>query len=182
MESGSLRIRIAQLIHKSKRALRAYTSLERGTKRGWGEIQASEWRAANADLMKELSGVLQVSNPKSMTKALCVLRDRFYFEWREIQGVMAGKQKDLITASETSDFVRSAILSSELVSLRARNQSAEAAYKELRALVKDQPGADEVIELSHDQVVHAEEKEKEELPARRAATGKVIQLKQQRFN
>lgn len=180
MDNETFRSRLANLVNKSRKALRLYSNVGRFNAEGGNELtelQTGEWKSVTGELLRALSLILENPNPKQVVNDVFVLRDRFNTHWRTIECDVNLKQRELIAAAEGSDYVRSSVLARELVVLKARMQAAQAAHHELQDVVRRSKIAQPAIELTSDQVVT------EEPPL--AATGshaqpaKVIPLRKQ---
>ena len=139
MESETFRSRIVKLIQKSRKAIRLYTTMGRMQPDAAGEFseaQVAEWRQINADLYKELADAIEQSNGRKLSALIFTLRDQYYARWRSGEGSMVSKQRELLNAAENSDFIRAALLSRELVSLKARVQAVQAAHHELDDVIR----------------------------------------------
>lgn len=156
MTNSALRLRLIELLQKSRQALRLYTTLGRGPhdKNGeFAEAQASEWSATNAQLLKDLTPLVDANLGKSLVQSVFTLRDRLGNEFRASETEMRQKQRELITASENGDFVKGAILSRQLVTLKARCEATQAAHHELSEVVDKSRVVPPTIELTSDKIV-----------------------------
>jgi len=136
MENETLRIRLAKLRQKSRKALGLYRKMVRGSSSvssALSERQLAEWKTINQELSEGLAESLAESLSKKFTQSVFELRDHFSSRWRDTETLLHKKQKELISASEKGEFARCANLSLELVSLRSREQACKAAYSELHA-------------------------------------------------
>jgi len=149
MESETFRSRLAQLVQKSRKAIRLYTSMGKlGPDRGeFAEVQVGQWREVNSELLRALSELLDNPNQRALAGQVFALRDRFCAEWRRVEADLRVKQQELISAAERSDFVRAAHLSRELVLLKAREQATQAAHHELEEVLKKSRLSQPTIEL-----------------------------------
>ena len=139
MDNDTIRSRLTRLLQKSRKALRLYTTFGKipgNDVNELGEIQVREWKSANANLIRELTRVMANVNQRKLVAEICVLRDRFYQEWRELEADLHLKQRSLITSSENGDFIRASSLSRELVLVKAKVQSAQAVHHELHEVIK----------------------------------------------
>ena len=138
MEKETLRSRVVSLLQRSRQAHRLYSSMER-VQRGEGaefaENQAAEWRTINAELMKQLTSLLDAPQNRELSSSLCLLKDRFVGELRQAETQLHTNQRELVSASENGDFIKAAILSRTLVSLKARVQATQAVHHELESIV-----------------------------------------------
>lgn len=149
MESQTFRSRLAELMQKSRKALRLYSSMV-GNQSQLNELQITQWREINQDLLKHLAAALEISNPKQVVVEVFALRDRFYSLWRTSESSVHVKQQELIRAAEHGDFVKAGLLAQELVTLRAKEQASQAAHHELQEILGRSRMEPPTIELSAD--------------------------------
>lgn len=117
-------------------------------------MQATQWRDITADLLKDLSSAAQKNQSvKNLSAEIFTIRDKFNSIWRSVEAEMHLKHKELISLSESGDFVKAAIVSSGLVSAKARYQASQAAHHELEELIKSSHYASEPIVLTHKDVL-----------------------------
>ena len=139
MESETFRSRVVSLLQKSRQAFRLYSTMGRmpghSERVEAGEKQANEWRQVNAELIRELSSVLELPQHREQIARLFALRDRFQQEFRLNETEQHVQQRELLAAVEGSDFVRSAVISQDLISKKARVQALQAAHHELEDLI-----------------------------------------------
>lgn len=193
MESETFRSRLIQLIQKSRRALRLYTSAGQqpvGDERLQGELSAAqveEWRQANSDLLKKLSDAADSPHLRRSVCAVLGTRNEFQEHWRATEAEMVQDQQELEVCAKQGDFIRSAVLSAKLVKLKARVQATQAAHHELTTLLRktkvngdglsaDDLDAQQTIELLDENIVDDRE------PPQQLASGggKVLQLRRVR--
>lgn len=140
MNSETFRSRVFNLIARSRKALRLYSNVGRFQSDAGNEFterQTREWKHVTADLLKELTTALEDSKTgRDLVTSLFSIRDRFNVQWRSVESDLNPKQKELIYASENGDFVKAALLSSELLLLKARMQAAQAAHHELDDVIR----------------------------------------------
>lgn len=133
------RSRLVQLMQRSRKALRLYSSVERVAGDNTSELadlQVSEWRRVNAELLKELNLAIGHPNQKRMVSEVFGIRDQFYGEWKLAEAEMHQKQNFLLESSENGDFVRASVLARELVTLKARTQACQAAHHEVQEVIQ----------------------------------------------
>ena len=137
MEAQTLRSRLVQLAQKSRKALRLYHTMGRigNDPVELTDQQLGQWKDVNAQLLRDLSSVLESSNSRDLSVQLYALRDRFHQMWRTQETRMHGLQKTLIGAAENGDFVKAAMLSRELVVIKAKAQASQAAHHELQDVI-----------------------------------------------
>ena len=134
----------------------------------YSEMQVKEWKALNAQLVQQLIVVVEEPNSRKLVADLFAVRDRFHNEWRQAESDLHRKQNILCSSAESADFVKAAMLSRELVSLKSRVQAAQAAHHEINEVIR-------LSRLSEPQVEKVEvEQETEQLQP--APLAKVIPL------
>jgi len=135
MDSQTLKIRLASLRQKSKRALGLYKKMGRdsvGEPPQHSELQMAEWRAVASALCDKIGLCLEESSLKRINVASFAARDHFHALWRTSEGELHSKQAKLVKVAESGEFVKASILSLELIALKARCQACQAAYNELQ--------------------------------------------------
>ena len=143
-------------MQKSRKAIRLYTTMgtiPEESSSEFREIQVDEWKQINAELLKQLTSVLENPSSKHLAAEVFSVRDYFYGRWRMAESEMHVKQKELLFSSEHGDFVKAAILSRDLVGLKARTQAAQAAHHELDEVVQRSRVTMPPLELSRERVV-----------------------------
>ncbi len=120
------------------------------------DMQASEWRGINSDLVKRLTVYVEASSPKKLVTDVIGLRDQLHADYRSAEAELHVLQRELISASENGDFIKAAVVSRDLVVLKARVQATQAAYHELDVVLKRSKVNAPPIELSHDTVIEEE--------------------------
>jgi hypothetical protein len=156
MESESFRARVMALIQKSRRALRLYNSagtvsnlkLESAAELSASQVQ--EWREVNSLLLRKLSEAVESPNTKKLIYDVFALRNEFQTIWRTSESELVQSQRELIACAERGDFIRSASLSVNLVSLKARLQAGQAAHHELDMLIRRSKVVRPAAELSEE--------------------------------
>jgi hypothetical protein len=103
----------------------------------FAEVQLKEWRRVNSELLQALLTLANITNTKRLTEELHGLVERFHQEWRGTEVEVRDRQRELVSAAENGDFVRSALLSQQLVTLKARTQAAQAVYHETSGLTRN---------------------------------------------
>lgn len=159
MESETFRTRLVALMQKSRKAIRLYTtmgSMPDETNSEFREMQVQEWKGLNSELLKQLSVALENPSSKNLSSDVFALRDNFYSRWRMTESEMHVKQKELIHSSEKGDFIKSAVLSRELVALKARVQAAQAAHHEIEDVIQKSRVAMPPLELTREKIVAEE--------------------------
>jgi hypothetical protein len=160
MENPTFRSRLAELMQKSRKALRLYTSMGRlqtSPTAEFNEMQAEQWKEVNADLLRQISHALETPNSRLLANDIFALRDRFHSTWRNSEAEVHLKQKELLSCAEHGDFIKVAVLARELVLLKAREQASQAAHHELHEVLSRSRVAAPTIELSTEAVVEEEQ-------------------------
>lgn len=137
MRDGTIQSSLLELMQRSRKAMRLYTEMSktRGNEGDLADVQAEEWKRANAELVRQLGMLLDHGAARSITQDVLTVRDYFLREYRGAESEMNLKQRELIRVVEGGNFVRSATLSRELVLLKARLQANQAAHHELDDLI-----------------------------------------------
>jgi hypothetical protein len=196
MDSVQLRSRLLKLLQKSRKAVRLYSSVDttlvgKYLVSGDGqisetkvrELQSDEWKRVTTELMRDLSSALENPNPKRLVHDLYALRDRSYSDWRLAEAELHRHQKDLVTAAETSDFIKASVLSIKLIRMKAHFQASQAVYQEMQEVLSKSSAVSpaQVVMLSEDmkdqEVLLKEGNHQEEFQPRIA---NVIPLRQKR--
>jgi len=165
MENPTFRSRLSQLMQKSRKALRLYSSMSVGngainsarvgSESGeFSDLQVMEWREVNSELLKALTVAVGSPTSKRVVADVFALRDRFHAEWRAQETEQHQGQSALVLAAQQGDFVRAAVVSRSLVICKARMQACHAAYQELHDVLTQSRIPTPAIELSH---VHTNE-------------------------
>ena len=102
----------------------------------YADNQASEWRSVNAELVRKLSALVEGPQNRKIVPDVLALRDQLYGDFRMAEADLRSKQQELILAAENSDFIKAAVLSKDLVVLKARAQATQAAHHELDAVIR----------------------------------------------
>jgi plasmid maintenance system killer protein len=143
MEGQTFRSRLVELIQKSRKAMRLYSNVGRSisfssdsSSSNFAEQQTEEWRNVNAELVRRLTLMVESPQQERLTTEVLGYRAQLYSDFRAIESDLNLKQRDLIFSSENSDFVKAALLSGELVRLKARVQALQAAFHEVDLVIK----------------------------------------------
>lgn len=148
MDSPTLRSRVIKLTHKSRKALRLYSSIARSGSEA-SELQLQQWREVNSDLLKHLTELLEQRNQRILAAGIVAVRDRFYAEWRSNESELHRRHKEITLVVEHSDFVRASNLSRKLIQLKARVEATQAAHHELQELIEQSRLKNPAIELAN---------------------------------
>ena len=151
MEDETFRTRLVELLKKSRKAIRLYGTVVRNPRdpsSAFNETQAQECRAVNSELLRLLSAALDSPSIRKLTGDIFVIRDRFQQEWSSTEAEMVAKQQALSFTVQHGDFVKAALLSNELVVLKARFQATQAVHHELNDVIKKSRVVLPTIELS----------------------------------
>ena len=149
MDNESLRSRVMNLAQRSRRAIRLYSAVKHShppqdsvstthpvhTNR-YSEVQARIWRDVNTELLKEISLALENPQQRELGREIVAIREHFLHLWRNHESSIHTKRSEAAAALERSDFIKVALLSDDLVSLKAASQACEAAHHELGEAVR----------------------------------------------
>lgn len=133
METGRLIERIQELLIKSRKAVRLYASMAKGSP---SDFQIGEWRQANQTLVQELTELLSSSQKKTIGSQLYNLKEMFLSWWKQSDEEMKKKHFELTRSSENGDYIKAALLAQELVVLKARAQSSQAVAHEIGQILE----------------------------------------------
>ena len=150
--------RLGALLQKSRKAQRLYSNMGRASSdvSPYSETQIEEWRSISAEIVRQLSQLLDRPNNRNLVNEVVVIRDNFYQLWRSSEGALHKVQRNLINVAEKGDFIRAVTLADEAVGLKARVQAAHAAHHEFSEILKSTRSADAVPEINDSQVVALE--------------------------
>lgn len=134
MEKGSLVERVHELLAKSRKAVRLYSSMAQSSKAS--DSQIAEWRSANQTLVRELTELLASPQTKTVGPGLYQIREIFLASWRDSEEELKKKHFELTKSAENGDYIKSSMLSQELVVLKARAQSSQAVSHEVGQIIE----------------------------------------------
>ena len=157
MDSDTFRSRLVSLMQKSRKAIRLYStmgSLQQEANSEFRDMQIDEWKAVNTELLRQLTIALDNPQSKLLGSSVSAIRDHFYSKWRMTESELHVRQKELLQSSESGDFIKAAVLASELVSLKARVQAAQAAHHELEEVIDRSRVSVPAVELDGSQIVN----------------------------
>jgi hypothetical protein len=100
--------------------------------------------------LRKLSEAAEAPNTKKIIYDVFALRSEFQTLWRSTESELVQSQRELIASAESGDFIRAAVLSTALVSLKARLQAGQAAHHELDLLIKRSKVVRPAAELSEE--------------------------------
>jgi hypothetical protein len=109
---------------------------QRGDAAELSEMQAAAWRVVNAELVQQLSSMLDAPHTRHLVLNARRLRDRFFADLREGESHLNAQHRELILCAERGDFIRAAVLSRNLVSSKAKAQANNAAFTELEEALR----------------------------------------------
>ena len=139
MTDSTLRSRLLCLAQESRRAVRLYASAagssttnRNNEPQNYKEIQATEWRMVNEELIKFLGEALSRNSQKNLTRDVTAIRNSFHAEFRYTISKLADLHNELLCALETADYPRCAKLSVKLTALKAHERACQAVVHELQ--------------------------------------------------
>jgi len=149
MEEQTFRSRLVELLKKSRKASRLYSGVGR-TRRGsaFAEVQAAEWLSVNNALVVQLSEALEDPSSTRLTASSLTLLSNLLTQSQLCSDELANKKQRLVSIAESGDFVQTALLSKELVATKARLQALQAAYAEVKGVVKRARTVMDSVELN----------------------------------
>jgi len=145
VDDETLKSRLATLLQKSRKAVRVYTSFEKGAYRSsqdqreaavFTALQLEQWQIVNTDLQRQLMVIIDRPHTRLLASETVGLRDYFYGSWRSYEAELRQKQGELAEAATRGDFIRTAMLGKTCVILRSREQASEAAQHEIQLIVE----------------------------------------------
>jgi len=145
VDEETLKSRLATLLQKSRKAVRVYTSFEKGAYRSsqdereaavFTALQLEQWQIVNTDLQRRLMVIIDRPHTRLLASETIGLRDYFYGSWRSYEAELRQKQGELVEAATRGDFIRTAMLGKTCVILRSREQASEAAQHEIQLIVE----------------------------------------------
>lgn len=139
MESQSFKERVSSLLQKSRKAVRLYASMSRHSNDGnaqFAELQIQQWHHTNHELVRELTKILEENSQKKVVNSIFELRDRFFDVWKETETLLHRRHKELLSATENGDYIKSAVCAQEAVTYKAKMQAAQAAHHELTQVIE----------------------------------------------
>jgi len=134
VEKGSLVERVHELLIKSRKAVRLYTSMGKGSQAS--DSQIAEWRDANQTLVRELTDLLASPQTKTVGPGLYRIREIFLSSWKDSEDELKKRHFELTRAAENGDYIKSSLLAQELVVLKARTQASQAAAHEVGQIIE----------------------------------------------
>lgn len=133
--------RLASLVQRARKATRMYASIERSASGGESsneekESQAREWRVSNEVLLNRIANLMGVRPVTAVTpREVTGILHQFEGEADEWSGELSAGQDRLVAYAEAADYISTARLARDLVSLKARSQAANAILHELKTLL-----------------------------------------------
>ncbi len=151
--------RLGALLQKSRKAQRLYSSMGRVSSDSspYSEAQIEEWRNISADILRQLSAVMERPHSKTLVSDVVAIRDNFYHVWRSSESSLHRVQRDLVSSSERGDFIKAVSLAEEAVVLKARVQAAHAAHHEFSEILRNSRVVHSPIELTSEQILPFEQ-------------------------
>jgi len=145
----TLHSRALQLLQRSRQAFRLYSHNNSATGSAndrslsqdpydLQEIQKKEWRNINAELIRALGRILDISNNRHLSQNLFELRESLMLKYRECQANLRQQHEALVSATEVSDYLILPKLGLDLICLKAQSQAQQAALHELDSLLSNQ--------------------------------------------
>ena len=138
MDKETFLQKLGALLQKSRKAQRLYSNMGRTSSEvsPYSESQIEEWRTISAEIVRQLTSVVNRLNSRNLVAEVISVRDSFYHLWRNSEAALHKAQRELIASSEKGDFIRAVSLAEEAVVLKARVQASHAAYHEFSELLR----------------------------------------------
>lgn len=133
--------RLASLVQRARQAARLYASIERSASGAESpneekSSQAREWRVSNEILLNRIAHLMG-SRPVTAVapREVAGILHQFEGEAVEWSSELSGGQTQLVEHASAADYIATARLARDLVSLKARSQAATAIVHELKTLL-----------------------------------------------
>ena len=152
MNASTVHSKVLSSIQKCRRAIRLYDSIiKRDYNAKLSNLQSIEWKKTNEAFLEALYQIAQIdvrpkvstvlphsklNSFKNFTDELTQLMEEFYSQWRITQSILKSRQIELIAYVENSEFIKSSIISTELISLKAKMESSKAVFEEIYSILK----------------------------------------------
>lgn len=137
--------RLASLVQRARQASRMYASIERSasgaeTPNEEKESQAREWRVSNEVLLNRIATLMGTRPVTAVApREVAGILHQFESEAVEWSRELSIGQGRLMECAAAADYIATARLARELVSLKARSQAAHAIVHELTSLLAPHP-------------------------------------------
>lgn len=142
MNAETTASKVNRLLQKSRQAFRIYSSMSKSAKaehNEFADMQAIEWRNINAELVRQLTHIVDKFAAKSLALQIARMRDSLLADYRRVEAELNAEHREIIACAQRADFIRVAQLSRILISKKAFVQAAQAASHELSLIIDDKP-------------------------------------------
>lgn len=132
--------KVNRLLQKSRQAFRIYSSMSKSAKaehNEYADMQAVEWKNINAELVRQLTHVIEKYSAKNLNIQIARMRDIMLSDYRRVEAELNAEHREVIACAQRADFIRVAQLSRILISKKAFVQAAQAASHELSLIIDD---------------------------------------------
>lgn len=136
--------KIHRLLQKSRQAFRIYSSMSKSAKaeqNAFADMQAIEWKNINAELIRQLSHIVERYSGRHLSIQIARMRDQLLSDFRRVEAELNTEHREIISSAERGDFIRVAQLARGLISKKAFVQAAQAAGHELSLIIEDKQSA-----------------------------------------
>lgn len=146
--------KVNRLLQKSRQAFRIYSSMSKSAKaehNEFADMQAIEWKNINAELIRQLTHIVEKYATKSLALQIARMRDLMLSDYRRVEAELNSEHREIIACAQRADFIRVAQLSRILISKKAFVQAAQAASHELSLIIDDKSisSEEEILTSSH---------------------------------
>jgi hypothetical protein len=151
MSDYTITSKVNRLLQKSRQAYRIYSAMTKTAKaehNEYSELQAVEWMNINAELVKQLSKVVEQHAVKGLTANIAKIRHSLSVDLSHAEHDLERDQNELLICAQRGDFIRSAQLSRSLISRKSFVQASQAAVHELQLITGTAPLAQSEIKYS----------------------------------
>lgn len=139
MTADTFKSKLSKLINKSRKAIRLYSTVSsprsRGKEKPYADIQLEQWRETNEDLLNNLMQIIKNTNMRKAINDILIIRNRYADMVGKLDFKIKHFHKELVSSSVSSDFVKAAKVSGDLVPLKAKYDAVKAVAQELDDLL-----------------------------------------------
>lgn len=136
MVSDTFKTRLLKLINKSRKAVRVYSNAGgasnfRAKSKPYADMQLKCWRDANERLVEFLHSATKNMNLRKVASEILAYAKQCQQELENREKQLEKYHHELLTYSQNKDYVNAAIISNELIVLKANVQAEKAVLEEL---------------------------------------------------
>jgi len=144
MSDDTTASKVNRLLQKSRQAFRIYSSMSKSAKaehNEFADMQATEWRNINAELIRQLTHIVEKYSAKNLVAQIARMRDILLADFRRVESELNNEHRDILSSAERGDFVQVAQQARVLISKKAFVQAAQAASHELSLILEEKPAS-----------------------------------------